>query len=253
MENTSMINTENNINKLLIEGKQLFGFVSLKGEMEAEGLCQIEVAREAILAAKNDLNYLIKIGGSEAKTNLQYLVNIGITSVVVPMIESSFAMQKFINMVPPNHFEHIGVTIETVTAVENIVSIIKAGTLLTEVTIGRNDLTASYGGSSVESEKTISMVKKVANEAKSKGLKVTMGGNVGKGTVESLLSDEELYDLIDYVETRKVIMSVDKFIQEGSIDHALKFELSNLERRLAIYEEMCSSDKKRKAAILSRI
>jgi hypothetical protein len=97
------------------------------------------------------------------------------------------------------------------------------------------------------------MVKKVANEAKSKGLKVTMGGNVGKGTVESLLSDEELYDLIDYVETRKVIMSVDKFIQEGSIDHALKFELSNLERRLAIYEEMCSSDKKRKAAILSRI
>lgn len=245
--------SESSIDKILREGKELFGFVSLKGEMEAEGLTETEVAREAILSAKNNLDYLIKIGGSEAKTNLQYLVNIGVTSVVVPMVESPFAMQKFMNMVPPNHFEHIGVTIETITAVDNVVGIIKAGNLLTEVTIGRNDLTASYGGTSVESEKTISMVKRVAHEAKSRGLKVTMGGNVSRGTVETLVSDEELYDLIDYVETRKVVMSVDKFIHTGTIEHALKFELANLERRLLSTEASVMSDKKRKAAIIGRI
>ena len=241
------------VNDILNNGKNTFGFVSLKGEMEAEGLCQIQVAREAILAAKNQLDYLIKIGGSEAKSNLQYLMDIGVTSVVVPMIETPFAMKKFVKMLSKEHFKHVGVTIETVTAVENIDGILDEGTALTELTIGRADLTASYNGDSVESSKTINMVKKVAEKAKNRGLKVTMGGSVSKNTIQTLLSDSELYGLIDYIETRKVVLKVDNFVRAGALEAALAFETLNIDNRLNLVERNLLSDKKRKAALSQRI
>jgi citrate lyase beta subunit len=241
------------IKDILANGKLQSGFVSLKGELEAEGLTQIEVAREAIIAAKNGLDYLIKIGGAEAKSDLQYLVDIGITSVVAPMIESPFAVQKYMEMLLEGAFEHVSVTIETITAVENCETIIDNGTKLTEVTIGRTDLTASYNGKDVESERTIAMVKRVARKAKSKGLHVTMGGSISKRTVETLLADSELYELIDYIETRKVVMKVEEFIKPGALENALAFELAILESKLNSNEIAVESAKKRKTALSSRL
>jgi 4-hydroxy-2-oxoheptanedioate aldolase len=241
------------INDILARGKSHSGFVSLKGELEAEGLTQIQVAREAIIAAKNGLDYLIKIGGCEAKSNLEYLVDIGITAVVAPMVETPFAMEKFMEMLPDGAFEHVSVTIETVTAVENIEQIIEAGTKLTEVTIGRTDLTASYRGTDVESDRTINMVKRVARLAKARGLHVTMGGSISKLTVETLLRDLELAGLIDFIETRKVVMDVEKFVRPGSLENSLEFELAILEERLQANEIAVESAKKRKTALSSRL
>jgi hypothetical protein len=241
------------IKEILKKGKEDCGFVSLKGEVEAEGLSQIEVAREAVIAARNGLDYLIKIGGAEAKTDLQYLVDIGVTSVVVPMVESPFAMKKFTEMLPDGAFEHVSVTIETITAVDNCEQIIDAGVKLTEVTIGRTDLTASYGGTDVESDRTIAMVKRVARKAKSKGLHVTMGGSISKRTVETLKADKELFDLIDFIETRKVVMDVNKFIQQGTLEQSLAFELAILESRLSVNEIAVANAKKRKTALSSRL
>lgn len=241
------------ISQILKEGKEKFGFVSLKGEFEAEGLSQIEVAREAIIAARNNLDYLIKIGGAEAKGNLQYLMDVGITSVVAPMVESPFAMEKYMEMLPDGAFEHVSVTIETVTAVENIEFILEAGTKLTEVTIGRTDLTASYRGTSVESERTINMVKRVARLAKQRGLHVTMGGSISKQTVDTITKDLELAELIDFIETRKVVMDVEKFVLPGALEKSLEFELAILEERLQANEKAVNSAKKRKVALSSRL
>jgi hypothetical protein len=241
------------IKDILARGKLKSGFVSLKGELEAEGLTQIEVAREAIIAAKNGLDYLIKIGGCEAKSNLQYLADIGITSVVAPMVESKFAMEKYMEMLPEGAFEHVSVTIETITAVENIEHILAAGTKLTEVTIGRTDLTASYNGTDVESERTTNIVKRVARLAKERGLHVTMGGSISKRTVETLLRDLELAELVDFIETRKVVMDVEKFILPGSLENSLEFELAILEERLHANETAVESAKKRKIALSSRL
>lgn len=241
------------IKSILEEGKAKFGFVGLKGELEAEGLSQVEVAREAIMAARNELDYLIKIGGAEAKSNLQYLADIGITSVVAPMIESPFAMEKYMEMLPEGAFNHVSVTIETITAVENIELILQAGTKLTEVTIGRTDLTASYHGNDVESERTINMVKRVARLAKDRGLHVTMGGSISKHTVETLTKDLELANLIDLIETRKVVMEVGKFVLPGALEKSIEFELAILEERLRSSEKIVESARKRKTALSSRL
>lgn len=206
-------------------------FASLKGEFEAEGLTRSDVAAEALFAARQGLNYLVKISSAEAKSDVFYLADLGITALVCPMVETAFAMEKYMEMLPRGAFEHVGVTIETITAVENIDAILAVGESLTEVTIGRTDLTASYKGAGVESDRTIEMVMTVARAAKAKALKVTMGGSVSKHTRELLQSNTELRGLLNYVETRKAVLPVESFLDESALTHALKLEELLLKRR----------------------
>jgi hypothetical protein len=97
------------------------------------------------------------------------------------------------------------------------------------------------------------MVKKVAHLAKGKGLKVTMGGSISKATRLLVLDDKNLRDILDYVETRKVVMPVDRFIEEGALTEALKLETFLLDRRIAESEKALSSAIKRKNSINSRV
>jgi 4-hydroxy-2-oxoheptanedioate aldolase len=204
--------------------------VALKGEFEAEGLSQGSIAAESNFAARNGLSYLVKIGGCEAKSDVRFLMQIGVQRIVAPMIESPFAMRKYMEMVPQGAFEHLGVTIETIDAVRRIEEILDAGTIfdagnmLSEVTVGRTDLTASYGGPGVDSDETIAMVKIVARAARKRGLPTTIGGSVGTSTVTRLANDLELFDLIACVETRKCVMPVDQFLQAGAVADAFAVE-----------------------------
>jgi len=204
--------------------------VALKGEFEAEGLSQASIAAESLFAARNGLPYLVKIGGCEAKSDVRFLMQIGVRRIVAPMIESPFAMRKYMEMVPNGTFDHLGVTIETIDAVRRIDDILDAGTksnggnMLSEVTVGRTDLTASYEGPGVDSDETIAMVKVVANAARKRGLHTTIGGSVGTATARRLTDDRELFDLIAYVETRKCVMPKEMFLQAGALADAFAVE-----------------------------
>lgn len=207
--------------------------VALKGEFEAEGLSRDSVAAEAAFAARHGLPYLVKIGGCEAKSDIRFLMQIGVRQIVAPMIESPFAMRKYMEMVPDGAFDHIGVTIETIDAVRRIDDILDAGTKLSEVTVGRTDLTASFAGVGVDSDETIAMVKTVAKAAKARGLQTTMGGSVGVGTRQRLEVDDELRGLVACLETRKCVMPTAKFLEEGAIPAAFEIEETLLEMQLA--------------------
>jgi hypothetical protein len=228
-------------------------FVSLKGEFEAEGLARDEVAVEALYAARHNIDYLVKIGGCEAKSDIAYLQRFGITSVVAPMIESAFAMEKYMGMLPSGAFSHVGVTIETINAVRRIDDILDAGTALTNVTIGRSDLNASYRGAGVNTAETIAMVKTVARAGRKRDLEVTMGGGVNSVTRDLLRTDAELADLLDCVETRKVIMSIPHFVDGGTFEDAIAVELELLELRSAPLHETLSATTDRTAQIRERL
>lgn len=210
-------------------------FTSLKGEFEAEGLPRDSVASEAAFAARNDLPYLVKIGGCEAKADMRFLMMQGIRSIVAPMIESAFAMRKYQDMLPFGAFDHVGVTIETIDALDRIKAILHAGTKLNEVTIGRSDLTASYGGSDVNSDETVAMVKVVARAARERSLPTTIGGSINAKTIELLQTDHELRDLVACVETRKCVMAVDTFLRPGALEQAFAAEEALQEMQLAYY------------------
>lgn len=227
--------------------------VSLKGEFEAEGLSRDTLAAEAAWAARKGLPYLVKIGGCEAKSDMRFLMMQGIDSIVAPMIESAFAMSKYQQMLPEGAFKHVGVTIETISAVERIESILDAGVKLTEVTVGRSDLTASFGGSSVNSPETLEMVKTVARAARVRGLKTTMGGTINADTIKVLSQDAELRDLIASVETRKCVMPVEKFLEPGALEDAFAVESALLEMQIAAYGAIGDSARARSVALRERL
>jgi 4-hydroxy-2-oxoheptanedioate aldolase len=228
-------------------------FASLKGEFEAEGLNPVELAGEAIWAARRGLDYLVKIGGCEAKSDVDYLQRLGIRSLVAPMIESRFAMSKYMDMLPQGAFDHVGVTIETFHAVERIEEILDAGTKLTAVTIGRSDLTASFGGSGTNSPETLEKTLKVAHAAKARGLEVTMGGSVDARTRELLREGHPLSAVIDAVETRKIVMPIATFIEEGTLEDSIAAECELLEIRMRPLKQALDAMSKRYQTIKSRV
>lgn len=203
----------------------------LKGEFEAEGLTREEAAVEVIFARTRGIDYLVKIGGCEAKADVDYLLRLGVVSVVAPMIESGFAMRKYMGTLPADGFDHIGVTVETFHAVERIEELLDAGTRLTNVTVGRSDLTASFGGAGVDSPETTAMVRSVATAARGRGLEVTMGGGINAGTRALLREDAGLRDLLDCVETRKAVIPTARFVEDGVLEAAIALELELLELR----------------------
>ncbi|WP_341712387.1 aldolase/citrate lyase family protein [Erythrobacter sp.] len=225
----------------------------LKGEFEAEGLPRDALASEVIFAARHGVGYLVKIGGCEAKSDIRFLQQIGVRDVVAPMIESGFAMSKYMSMIPDGAFDHIGVTIETVHAVERIEELLDAGTKLSEVTVGRTDLTASFGGSGVDSDETIAMVKKVAMAARRRGLKTTVGGSVGGATRQRLMNDGELRELIAAVETRKCVMSVEAFLEPQSLVDAFAIETALLQSQVSYHGAIAHAASERVEQINARL
>ncbi|MEN2789882.1 aldolase/citrate lyase family protein [Sphingomonas oligophenolica] len=195
---------------------------------------------------------MVKIGGCEAKSDLRFLMMMGIRNVVAPMIESPFAMRKYQEMLPEGSFDHVGVTIETIDAVARIEEILDAGVKLSDVTVGRTDLTASFGGSGVDADETVTMVKAVARAAAARGLPTTMGGSVNAGTISLLQSDDELRSLVAFVETRKCIMPVDQFLSAGALDAAFVIERALLDMQLAHHGSIAAAAEKRVEQLRAR-
>ena len=239
--------------ELLMKPVDFTRFTSLKGEFEAEGLTQDELAGEVVWAARRGLDYLVKIGGCEAKSDIEYLQRIGVRSVVAPMIESGFAMQKYMAMLPEGAFDHVGVTIETFHAVDRIDEILNAGHKLTAVTIGRSDLTASFGGTGTNSPETMAKTLTVARAAKARGLEVTMGGSIDNGTRDLLRGGHEIASLLDAVETRKMVMPVQTFVEEGTLEDAITIECELLEIRMRPLKATLDSLSSRAGKIRCRI
>lgn len=227
--------------------------VGLKGEFEAEGLPRDSVAAEAAYAARQGLPYLVKIGGCEAKSDMRFLMALGIRGIVAPMIESPFAMRKYQEMLPEGAFDHVGVTIETIDAVRRIDDILDAGVKLSEVTVGRTDLTASFGGSGVDSPETLAMVKTVARAAGKRGLKTTMGGSINVRTRDLLRTDSELRELIACVETRKCVMPVVRFLEDGALEDAFAVEGVLLDAQLAYYGAIAAAASSRAEQLKARL
>ena len=224
-----------------------------KGEFEAEGLSRAELASEVVFAAKHGFDYLVKISGCEALSDIYYLEKLGVGSIVCPMIESPFAMRKYMSSVANKGFNSIGVTIETITAVNNVEEILDAGEHLTEVTVGRSDLSASAGIKEVEDDLVTDMVVHVAKSAKARGLTFTMGGSISSDTTKTLKRRSDLLGLLDSIETRKTVIHQSHLLNSAALNESLLLEKMLLEKRLSLVSRVSDSIKKRIVDISSRM
>jgi 4-hydroxy-2-oxoheptanedioate aldolase len=227
--------------KNLIENlKQLsmYGIIGMKQSFEDEGVLLDDVITVKRITELCEMQSYVKIGGCEAKSDLYNCVRLGINGVIAPMVETPFALSKFLDIIK----DYDGkidpyIVIESKTAYENVDDILKASEdKLKGIVIGRSDFSKSYNlsKSEVDSPFVYAKVEHILTTAKERGLLTTMGGNV---SIQSNSFIQQAYSkhLLDKIETRNMVIKLDdqniKYIDEV-IQKALNFEIKWLKYKL---------------------
>ena len=217
----------------VLEGlKSDFGVSHVKVAMEAEGILLGEILRTRIMTMAAGVGLSIKIGGCEAITDTRIAAEHETDILLAPMIESRFALEKFLDMASDQYEEEeleektLLINIETLTGSENIADILDAANvdLLDGIVIGRTDLSGALNLSDVNHPDVLQATRNVFVEAKKRALHCMIGGGISEKSIPFL---DELGDLVDGFETRKVVfyngVAPGKELGEA-IHQALKFE-----------------------------
>ena len=187
------------------------GVVGIKQSFEDEGVILDDLITMRRLTDLSGVYLSVKIGGCEAITDINLSQQIGTDGIVAPMIESQFALQKYIEIVKDLKDIKLYVNIESRQAYNNLDSILSSPSskLLYGVVVGRSDLTKSYGHGKdyVDSKEMQNIVYDVMTKCKEYDMITLMGGNISNksvGFVRKLFEEK----LLDYIETRNVIMKL---------------------------------------------
>ncbi len=219
------------------------GVVAVKQSLEDEGASfrDIKIMRKITKAAKIRLN--VKIGGCEAKNDIFFCKRINVDSIVAPMVESKYALKKFIQCVGTKNSLSLLVNLETNLSLKNLNSMIRSKyfKFLDGIVIGRSDLAGSLDleKKHVNSKRIFNKVrnsfKKIKKYSKKKII-FKMGGSI---TPESIEIINKLYSdkLLHRIETRNVEIKLTKGIIKTlnkTISRAFEFELDWLKYQLVV-------------------
>jgi hypothetical protein len=229
--------------------------VGVKAEFEAEGTRIEEAMRLKDVVSSAGLGLTMKVGGGEALRDMYEARVIGVERVVGPMIESAYALHKFLGAAKlafpasERHDVALAANIETITAVENFAAMLALPEIgeLDGVVLGRIDMTGSLGLSrdDINRPEILDIGRRVFQAARAKGLECAMGGGIAK---EALPFMRELGGLLDRYETRKVIFACPEGLNEGSevgILKAVGFELMWLKNKRDFYGGIFEEDRTR--------
>lgn len=248
---------------MLLELKHCYNVVGIKAEFENEGSRQVELMRLKDIASVAELPLLLKIGGCEAVTDMYEALSIGAVGIVAPMVETPFAVKKYIDaikkFIPEDNKRdiHFGINIETITSVNNIEDILSLSdiTVLDGITFGRVDFVGSMqrDRSVVNDFITMTACKKVFKKAFQYGLGRTLGGAIAQDSYDFINELAQDCALQRY-ETRKIVFNIGglKTFKDG-LDLAVRFELEWLKSKKRYYHRISQEDEKRIAMIEGRV
>src|SRR5688572_28346185 len=91
--------TERKMVDVLTDLKENYHVVGVKAEFEAEGTRLEEALRLKEVLMKVGLGLTLKIGGCEALRDMYEARVIGVSRLVAPMIETPYALKKFLSAV----------------------------------------------------------------------------------------------------------------------------------------------------------
>jgi len=235
----------------------------IKAEFEAEGTRLEEALRLKEVVSRAGLGLTIKIGGCEALRDMYECRVIGVERLVAPMVETAYALKKFLAAVklafPPEEREVISfaVNVETISACRNFDEMLALPEIavLGGVVMGRVDLTGSMGltREDINSRPVFELTRELFIRAKKKDLETAVGGGV---SAHSLPFFRELpAGTLDRYETRKVIFGCPGALgpdADKGILKAVGFELMWLKNKRDYYKMISVEDEQRIVMLESR-
>lgn len=258
-----MNSMERKMVELLLRMKEEHGVVAVKAEFEAEGTRTEELMRLKEIALSADVELVLKIGGCDALRDMYDARSIGISHMVAPMVESPYALHRYLRAVvrafPEDERARIGFfvnveTIDTLDQLEDMLTIPEVS-LLEGVVLGRGDLVESMGRprTFVDDESVLVIASKVLTTCKSKGFRTVMGGGINANSLEFLRRLPE--GCLDRFETRKICFDYREAMRgqaQAGIEHALEFEFYWLQNKHNFYKAISEEDVKRIATLQKR-
>ncbi|GAA0731565.1 hypothetical protein GCM10009075_02860 [Sphingomonas trueperi] len=235
----------------LKKGRDHYGVVAVKAEFEAEGTRPDEFLRLLELAQRADLKVALKIGGCEAVSDLLSTKIYGIDYVIAPMVETRYALSKFIDAKNKTHGPNEERTeflfnLETQTTLDNLDDIVPlAKGNVDGIVFGRVDFTLSRGmaRTAVNEQSITEAVLQVAQACVNNDLELVVGGSVSMDAIDALREFRAVR--LDRFETRKVIFdgeaATSKSLAEG-IANAVEFELLWLKNKRDYYTKIAAED-----------
>jgi 4-hydroxy-2-oxoheptanedioate aldolase len=227
-----------------------YGATAVKASMEAEGILLNEMLRLKEIVSTAGSGLSVKIGGCEALSDARLAKGYGVSILLAPMIESRFALEKFLDMARSVFSEEerdgmqLYINIETLEGYRKVGEILAAKNLpfLNGVVLGRTDLRSALKAENVDCPAMLEAAREVFVKCKEKSLRCLVGGGISERTIPFLA---ELNELVDGFETRKVVFAdamqaPDKMRQ--AIRLALQFELLWYRLRQQIYLPLYEED-----------
>ncbi len=248
----------------LIDLKENHNVIGVKAEFEAEGTRLEEAMRLKEVVTRAGLDLTIKIGGCEALKDMYDARVIGVNCIVAPMIESAYALKKYIHSTklafPEDEYKDVDffINIETILGFNNLEEILmtEEAEYLSGIVLGRVDMTGSMGLNRdlVNSEDVLCIAKSMSELASKYNKKFTIGGGVSAYSLDFFKQIPENY--LSKYETRKIIFDAKEALKDINADKgilkAVGFELMWLKNKRDFYGMIHNEDKQRLVMLESR-
>jgi hypothetical protein len=248
-----MNNLEKEMLEILKRLKEDYNVLAIKSEFEAEGSRVDELVKLNEIVFRADMDIYIKIGGCEAVSDLEKCKTLGAKGIMAPMIETPFAMKKFLDAINRVYSEKEQEDMfyifnaETITGYNNLDEILQLEGInrIHSIAVGRVDFTASlgYGRDYINSEEIMQYTRVMLEKAREHKIMAGVGGGISPEAIPIL---KKLSDVLEKFETRKVVFGYDdKLDIRKGLEYAIEFEILYLKNKAGLYQKMAAEDSAR--------